>query len=107
MSPVQAGVAGSVLETYRAMIAFRKATPALLAGATTFHDLPEPLLAFTRGDSLLCVFNLSPEARSVSVEGVSGLTGPSLEAVLDGSKLTLGPNACAFLKIETAVKIKA
>ncbi|MEO8245458.1 MAG: alpha-glucosidase [bacterium] len=103
----QAGVAGSVLETYRTMIAFRKATPALRTGATSFHDLPEPLLAFTRGEALLCVFNLSPEARSVTVEGVSGLTGPSLAADLQGQTLTLGPNAAAFLTVTGAINITA
>ena len=103
----QHGVAGSVLETYRTMIAFRKATPDLMAGATVFLDLPEPLLAFTRGDALLCIFNLSPLARTVMVEGVAALTGPSLAASLKGQSLTLGPNAVAFLAVMGAVKVKA
>ncbi|MEI6097813.1 MAG: alpha-amylase family glycosyl hydrolase [Alphaproteobacteria bacterium] len=93
----QLGQTGSVLETYRAMIAYRRATPALMTGATRFHDLPEPLLAFTRGDSLLCVFNLSPDPKNVTLAGPASLSGPSLAATLTGQTLTLGPNAAAFL----------
>ena len=93
----QLGQTGSVLETYRAMIAYRRATPALMTGATRFHDLPEPLLAFTRGDSLLCVFNLSPDPQNVTLAGPASLSGPSLAATLTGQTLTLGPNAAAFL----------
>jgi alpha-glucosidase len=96
-----------VLETYRAMIAWRKATPVLLTGATTFHDLPEPLLAFTRGDNLLCVFNLSPEPRSLTVTGAQALTGPTLAAELAGQTLTLGPNAVAFLTVAGKVSLTA
>ncbi len=104
----QAGVAGSVLEFYRAMIAFRKGSAALMAGRTLFHDVGEPVLAFTRdtgAQALLCVFNLSPEGRSVVVEGVSGLTGPVQDAALDGGTLTLGPNAAAFLAVTGVVKV--
>jgi alpha-glucosidase len=103
----QQGVAGSVLETTRAMIAFRKASPELMLGATRFHDLPEPLLAFTRGEGLLCVFNLSPEPRSVTVQGVSGLTGPGLAASLNGQSLTLGPNGAAFLTVSAGASVTA
>jgi alpha-glucosidase len=105
----QMGVAGSVLEFYRAMIAFRKGSEALMAGRTVFHDLPEPVLAFSRvaaGQSLLCVFNLSPEPRVVTVEGVSGLVGPSQETALAGQTLTLGPNAAAFLAVSGEVALQ-
>ena len=95
----QQGVAGSVLEQYRAMLAFRHATPALITGRTRFLDAPEPVLAFTRGEALLCVFNLSPQPCSLTVSGVSALTGPSLEATLSGDTLTLGPNGSAFLTV--------
>ena len=104
----QAGVAGSVLETYRAMIAFRKATPALMSGATKFLDLPEPLLGFTRGsgkDALLCMFNLSRDSFVFDLSGMTGLIGPSLAASLSGQTLTLGPNAAAFLTVNGEVKV--
>ena len=101
----QQGVAGSVLEYYRAMLAFRRATPDLNTGKTRFFDLPEPVLAFKRGDGLLCVFNLSPTPQVIAVEGVAGLTGPSLAADLTGQSLTLGPNAAAFLRVTGEVRI--
>ncbi len=101
----QQGVAGSVLEYYRAMLAFRRATADLVLGKTHFFDLPEPVLAFTRGNGLCCVFNLSPKVRTVMVAGVSALTGPSLDAGLKGQTLTLGPNAAAFLTVTGAVGI--
>ncbi|MGB8813465.1 MAG: alpha-amylase family glycosyl hydrolase, partial [Paracoccaceae bacterium] len=44
----QTGVEGSVLETYRALLAFRRATPALISGRSQFLDLPAPLLGFVR-----------------------------------------------------------
>jgi len=70
----QAGVEGSVLETYRALIAFRKATPALLHGATRFLNLPAPLLGFVRGEgegAVTCLFNLSAKAVKLP-KGVGG-----------------------------------
>ncbi|MFN4159562.1 MAG: alpha-amylase family glycosyl hydrolase [Gemmobacter sp.] len=85
---------GSVLSYYRAMLAFRRATPALRRGPTTFHDLPEPVLAFTRGD-LLCVFNLSPNPQSLTVTAPP--QGPSQAATHQGTTLHLGPNGLAFL----------
>lgn len=60
----QAGVADSVLELTRAMIAFRRGSAALREGEFVALDAPEPVLAFERraGDErLLCLFNLGPE----------------------------------------------
>ena len=95
----QQGVANSVLETYRALIAFRKATPALIHGATRFLDLPEPVLGFTRGDSLLCLYNLSPAPVALEVAGVDAPVGPAQDAALTSGKLRLGPNGFAFLPV--------
>lgn len=103
----QQGVAGSVLEHYRAMLAFRRASADLITGKTRFLDTPEPVLAFTRGEGLLCVFNLSHTPCTLAVTGVSGLTGPSLEAGLSGQTLTLGPNGSAFLTVTGPVSLKA
>ena len=69
---------------------------------TRFLTLPEPLLGFVRGEgegALLCLFNLSPVALSVTVAGVAAPVGPSLHAVLEGERLVLGPNAAAFLPV--------
>ncbi len=105
---LQDGVAGSVLEQYRAMIGFRKGSVALRAGRTRFLDLGEPVLCFVReaaGESLLCLFNLSPVALNLVVDGVGALVGPSLAAGLDGGRLVLGPNAVAFLTVTGVVAV--
>jgi alpha-glucosidase len=103
----QLGAQGSVLEQYRAMLAFRKAS-ALRTGRTRFLDLGEPLLAFQRGEgagAILCLFNLSPVARTVTVSGVGEMTGPSVAALLTGDRLRLGPNAVAFLTVTGAAEV--
>lgn len=103
----QLGAQGSVLEHYRAMLRFRKAS-VLRDGKTRFFDLPEPLLAFQRGEgkgAILCVFNLSPIPKAVQVTGAAAVAGPSQAAVLTGERLTLGPNGAAFLEVTGAVNI--
>jgi alpha-glucosidase len=105
----QAGAQGSVLEHYRTALAFRKGSAALRDGKIRFLDLDEPVLGFVRGegkDALLCLFNLSPVARVVSVSGVAGPVGPSLHGVLDGDRLTLGPNAAVFLPVTGVVTVQ-
>ena len=96
-------MAGSVLETYRAILAFRKATPVMAVGATRFLDLPAPLLGFWRGaaaEALLCVFNLSPAGHDVALPQALAVTGPAQSATVKGKVLTLGPNGFAYLKAE-------
>jgi alpha-glucosidase len=105
----QTGVAGSVLEFYRAILALRKGSQALIAGKTVFHDLPEPLLAFTReaeGDALLCLFNLSAKAKTVTVQGTLTPLSASIGGALSGHKLTLAPNAAVFLPVTGPVSVK-
>jgi alpha-glucosidase len=48
----QEGVPGSVLESYREMLAFRRLEWALRHGRSRFLDLPEPVLAFQRGEAM-------------------------------------------------------
>ena len=107
----QTGVAGSVLEHYRAMLAFRKGSNALRTGETSFFDLPEPLLAFTRqleGETLLCVFNLSPKRQKLTVAGGSpALVGPSRGGSFRGTTLSLAANAAVFLPVPRMVRVTA
>lgn len=97
----QEGVAGSVLETYRDLIAHRQSTPALRFGRARFLDLPEPLLGFAReheGMSVLCLFNMGADTVALEMQGARlELRGPCEQAALDSGKLTLGPNGWAFL----------
>jgi alpha-glucosidase len=106
----QTGVTRSVLETYRALLAFRKGSKALLEGKTIFHDLPEPLLAFSRvaeGERLLCIFNLSSGSQAIALTGTADLLAVSLDANLIGRTLTLAPNAAAFLAVTGTVELTA
>ena len=97
---LQEGAPDSVLAHYRSAIAFRKGSAALSHGRSVFLDLPEPILGFTRiapEQSLTCLFNLGPDP--VTIDAPAGkLTGPSQAATLTGGKLTLGPNAAAWLE---------
>jgi alpha-glucosidase len=95
----QEGVAGSVLESYRTLLAFRRGSAALRKGRTRFLDLPEPILAFDRvaeGESLTCIFNLSPEPVRLELTG-GRAQGPSQEVSLSGTALTLGANGFVYL----------
>jgi len=98
----QAGRKGSVLEAYRATLAFRGGRPALRWGDIAFLDLPEPILAFRRnfdGDELTCVFNLSAEQRQLVATGKAALVGPS-HADLRAGWLQLPGNGFAWLEGE-------
>ncbi len=92
----QAGQGGSVLEFYRRMIALRKSRADLMRGATRFHDMPEPILAFRRGDATTCVYNLSPLTQTVTLDGSAHLLAGQA-AALTGSAMTLGPNGFGIL----------
>ncbi|WP_102223615.1 alpha-amylase family glycosyl hydrolase [Acidimangrovimonas sediminis] len=93
---------GSVLDHYRAVLDHRRGSATLRQGATTFLDLPAPLLGFVRAAPgpedapLLCLYNLSPVAQSVTLSGPATLTGPG-QAALIGTSLTLPPNGWAWL----------
>ncbi len=91
--------ATSVLAFYRQMLAFRRATPALRTARTRFFDLAEPVLAFSRGDDLACVFNLSGQPVTLTAQGLLAKT-PSQAASLTRDRLTLGANGFCFLQPE-------
>jgi alpha-glucosidase len=91
--------AGGIMDFYKQAIALRKASPALSKGKTTFLPLPEPLLGFTReadDETLTCLFNLSPEPKTLHLTGVAIATFAN-EAVLDENTLTLSGNGFAYL----------
>ena len=94
----QEGAQGSVLESYRAMLAFRRAEAVLRDGKTTFLTAPDPVLAFLRGD-LLCLFNLGKEAVSLRLDGEGSQTGPSQGFGLTPGIVRLDGNGFGFLRI--------
>lgn len=89
----------SALAFYKSAIAYRKAHPALNSGKTIFHDLPEPILGFTRqapDEQITCVFNLSTEPQTVKLSTDATLSGAH-NASLQGKRLDLPGNGFAYL----------
>ena len=96
----------SILAWYKQVIAFRKATPALLGTDTTFLNLPEPIMAFQRradGQALTCVFNLSKDAQTLAMADTADLVGPA-HASLEGDVLSLPGNGFAILDKEVSLR---
>ena len=91
---------GSVLNHYKAVLAFRKAS-VLRTGSTKFVDMPEPLFAFERineHDRLLCIFNLSAKSEQIDLAEGFRVDGPSQAATIKNGTLALGANGYAYLK---------
>lgn len=105
----QEGRGGSLMETYRRLLAFRKAHPALRSGSLDFLDLAPGILAFRRdieGEALLCVFNVSREARELALPADLGAVTP-LDAAgdlgvgpLNGRRVRLAAHAAFFATID-------
>ncbi len=87
----------SVLSHYRAMLAFRRAHPALIKGTIETLDAPEGVLAFIRQDGserLYCAFNMSEKPVAVDVpEGFTLLPSgaPGIEVEPAQGALSLMP----------------
>jgi alpha-glucosidase len=95
----QLGEPGSVLEFYRSMIGLRRITEELRTGRTVFFDTSEPVLAFTRGGGVLCLFNLSPEQHRIRLDGAGALAlGQGAEHHEDGT-MTLHGNGFAIMDV--------
>jgi alpha-glucosidase len=93
-----------MLEHTRAALKFRHDNAALRFGTTTFLDTSDPVLAFTRstsGQTMLCIFNLSPTRQELTLTGDATLFVQSRNAQFSGHTLSLGPNAVAFLDVQT------
>jgi alpha-glucosidase len=89
----------------RAIIAFRKASPAMTVGSLEFLEVEDPVLAFVRreGDeAIACLFNLSGEPRVASdavLQGAALLDLPAGEADVRGASVGLAPWSAAFLRL--------
>ena len=61
----------SLLNHYRAILAFRKSHPAMRKGTIEFDRTDGDVLTFVRSyedDHVFCAFNLSPEAREIPID---------------------------------------
>ncbi|MDP1546336.1 MAG: DUF3459 domain-containing protein, partial [Anaerolineales bacterium] len=101
---VQQADGNSVLAHARAVVALRKAHPALKRGSIRFLDAGEPVLAFERegeGEKLLCVFNLGkkPEPAQFALpEGTGAAVFKLGDVFRDGATLTLGARAAVVFE---------
>lgn len=90
----------STLAFYREALAFRRAHAALVEGDIEFIKTSEPVLAFRRAtpdESLMCIYNLSPDSVKVTVAGEARvLLQQGAERKKD--KLLMEPNGFAFLE---------
>ena len=93
----------SLLAYYRRLLTWRKGHDALVDGDLAFFKTAEPVLAYRRtspAGNMVCVFNLSPNALTVTVDGMAEGAVPesiSEAASIKRNKLTLGPNGFALL----------
>jgi alpha-glucosidase len=102
----QEGKAGSTLEQYRALLAWRQQRPELLAGGMTLLPVDDQMLGYIRsgdGHDLLCLLNLS--GQTVSVARPSGFESaeddtPAVFAkpALKANEVSLAPWGAAFLR---------
>jgi len=90
---VQEGRAGSLLEYYRAALAFRRAHPVLAGGAMSAVAVSGDVVTFTRDGAarIFCAFNLGPE--EAGLDGPAGtwtaIAGELGGAAPDGGRLRL------------------
>jgi alpha-glucosidase len=93
----QANDPSSVLGHYRAMLAFRKAHPALIRGSITTLDAPDGVLAFVRegeGERIYCAFNMSERPVTVDLPRdleVRPSGAPGIEDEPEQGALSLAP----------------
>ena len=92
----QAG-ADSVHAFYRQMLALRRSDADLSAGATRFLEGTDRILAFERGDNLVCLFNPTKEADNIDLDAEAAPV-IAQSATLTGKRVELGPNGFAILR---------
>ena len=97
----------SVLHTYRASLAFRKSHASLTQGATSFLDLPEPVLGVVRaheGRVLTCLFNLSERPLTLTLGGEAQVVGPH-HAESEGGTVHLPAHGFIYLESAAALAV--
>jgi alpha-glucosidase len=92
--------ASSALNYLRRLMRERQARPELRDGDLRLLDAPRPLIAFVRGDALLCVFNLGTEAVSWAVPKSQSVDFGTGQAGTNGEGLVLGPHSAWFGLLE-------
>jgi alpha-glucosidase len=92
----QTGESDSTLELARALIAWRRRSPAARGGTMRLLEVPGPVVAFERGETVVCAFNPGPgEARAT----LARVSAPAFaeRAEIRGGEVRLGPWGWAIL----------
>jgi alpha-glucosidase len=98
----------SALSAWRALVAWRKAHPALLRGDLRRLDLPAPLLGFTRGcdaERLVLIFNPSARSARLDVAALPEMTplgDHGFATVIDGDAAVLPPYSALIAALDAA-----
>ena len=93
----QDGDPASALTYTRALMAARRAHPALRHGSLTLLDAPLAFLREAAGEQIVCVFNLGEGEISQTLPGpVQPLAFGTGDARIDGTLLTVGPRSAFF-----------
>ncbi len=89
----QAGQAGSMLEHYRAALAFRRQHPTLRDGAMTGWHSDGQVFSFTRTgtESLFCAFNLSDSPATIAAPAGTTIATGLNAAPVTGNTIRLDP----------------
>ena len=95
---VQERDANSILARYRAVLAFRKEHPALIAGSIEMLDAGKDVLAFMReagNERLLCLFNFDGRSAQwhlpAGAGAISTIGFPGANAAIEGDLISLPP----------------
>ena len=97
----QEKLAESMLHTARTLIAFRKASHALSAGAFRVVEANDGLLVFDRvaeKQTIRCAFNFANAGASVAIDNKSEVLWAA-DAVVAGGKLVMEPYSAALLRL--------
>ncbi|EEE38003.1 oligo-1,6-glucosidase [Rhodobacteraceae bacterium KLH11] len=102
---LQEDASDSVLNHYRRMLHLRREIPELRDGKTRFLETEEPVLAFMRGQRILCLFNLSPHPQSLAIEGIGDVL-LNEGGTVENESVTLHPNAALIIEVRSSVAIQ-
>lgn len=93
----QIGISDSVFETYRDLLKLRSSSESLQTGKSEYLASEGTILAFTRGDDYLCIFNLSENTDTFKTEQSNAVI--SQAATYKDNCWELGSNGFVIVKI--------
>ncbi len=87
----------STLNFFRVLMGVRKMHPSLRSGTLTLLEAPLPVIAFLRGENVVCAFNLGPDEMRWTVRrGAKPAHAGTGQAAMEGDSLVLGPFSAWF-----------